>query len=259
MCAYHGCVTRRLLATFWVPFLLIVVMPAILAPYHFRCHCGGMFTACCANLKNIGTALELYAVDHGGQYPTRLSELCPQYLTVLPTCPSAAMDSYSQGYVHNIHRKSYELCCTGLHHPGIAGLNEPVYTSLQGLMDSGVESHDPFEGYLGFDSTRLTDWGQGLLILVCLAASPLWLGWVVSGRLHDPSSRVLEALGLVGLWLGWIAPQVDRLIALDPVCRSLVLRAAMAVPFPVVGVCWPRAPAAGYRFRSDCRLLLPLS
>ncbi|MGE0490078.1 MAG: hypothetical protein AB7S38_12800 [Vulcanimicrobiota bacterium] len=41
---------------------------------------------CRSNLKNIGTALELWATDHEGERPASLQELTPNYLRDLPDC-----------------------------------------------------------------------------------------------------------------------------------------------------------------------------
>ena len=42
--------------------------------------------SCRYNLKNIGTALEMWAVDHEGERPASLSQLTPNYLKSLPDC-----------------------------------------------------------------------------------------------------------------------------------------------------------------------------
>lgn len=39
------------------------------------------------SLKNMATALEMYAVDHGGQYPENLDALRVVYLKLIPTPP----------------------------------------------------------------------------------------------------------------------------------------------------------------------------
>lgn len=54
--------------------------------------------ACEANLKNIGTAMEMYARDYSGRYAGQLSDLTPQYMAALPTCPAAGFDTYSAGF-----------------------------------------------------------------------------------------------------------------------------------------------------------------
>lgn len=58
----------------------------------------GQAMACLSNLKNIATGLEMFSTDHRGIYPRSLSELSPEYLRVLPTCPKAGMDTYSASY-----------------------------------------------------------------------------------------------------------------------------------------------------------------
>ena len=47
----------------------------------------GNYATCTGNLKNIGTALEMYRTDNNVQYPKTLYELVPHYLPFLPVCP----------------------------------------------------------------------------------------------------------------------------------------------------------------------------
>ena len=48
----------------------------------------GMRTGCRANLKNIGTACEMYAADHEGRYPTNLDIIIQDhYMKIMPVCP----------------------------------------------------------------------------------------------------------------------------------------------------------------------------
>ena len=44
-------------------------------------------TACQSNLKNIGTAMEMYSEDNSGRYPESLTSLTPKYLETVPECP----------------------------------------------------------------------------------------------------------------------------------------------------------------------------
>lgn len=58
--------------------------------------------ACLNNLKDVGTAMELYSIDHAGRYPMSpgarsysdqfvpLTLLTPRYLKTLPTCAAGA-------------------------------------------------------------------------------------------------------------------------------------------------------------------------
>ena len=53
---------------------------------------------CQENLKNMGTALEMYSTDHCGHYPNKLKSVAPIYVKNLPTCPSAGIETYSTDY-----------------------------------------------------------------------------------------------------------------------------------------------------------------
>lgn len=49
---------------------------------------------CRATLKNVGTALEMYATDASGRYPPRMEALVPSYLKAMPTCPASRKATY---------------------------------------------------------------------------------------------------------------------------------------------------------------------
>lgn len=100
-----------------------------------RARAQGTLTACKSNLKNIGTALEMYSTDHGGRFPTSLAQLTPNYLKVIPTCPNAGRDTYSAGYRSSIDPDDYMVCCSGDNHRG-QGLqaNQPSYSATSGLI-----------------------------------------------------------------------------------------------------------------------------
>lgn len=53
---------------------------------------------CQENLKNLGTALEMYSTDHCGHYPDKMKSVIPDYIKSIPKCPSAGMDTYSADY-----------------------------------------------------------------------------------------------------------------------------------------------------------------
>ncbi len=94
---------------------------------------------CQLNLMNIGTALEMWATDHNGHYPESLSRLTPDYLRLMPTCPSARIDTYSQSYNVAKNPDLYTFYCQG-HHHGNANLpkNQPYYSGLTGLTPERV-------------------------------------------------------------------------------------------------------------------------
>lgn len=60
-------------------------------------------TACRSNLKNLGTALEMYSTDHEGRFPAALSALTPGYLKSLPRC-GVRMD----GRIRNLNKPLFE-------------------------------------------------------------------------------------------------------------------------------------------------------
>lgn len=111
----------------------------------------GQFTACKSNLKNMGVACEMYAVDWDGLYPAEPSVLTPNYLKALPQCPAADADTYTESYQSNLTevlkdrqkkgqeselQSTYAFHCLGHHHEMIGkGENKPAYDSVRGLVE----------------------------------------------------------------------------------------------------------------------------
>lgn len=101
----------------------------------------GQLTACKSNLKNIGTAMEMYQMDHPGSYPKSLAGLTPNYLKILPECPAAQSDSYSSSYLERpsgeVDPAYFRVSCGGTHHrdAGVSSPDRPSYNSLQGLVE----------------------------------------------------------------------------------------------------------------------------
>ncbi len=94
----------------------------------------GQLTSCKSNLKNTATALEMYARDHHGAYPLDLSQLVPNYLRILPSCPSARKDTYSVAY--HVHGDAYTMFCSGENHARASTpAGYPRYTSREGLIE----------------------------------------------------------------------------------------------------------------------------
>jgi len=125
-------------------FVVVPILAAIIVPNFIRARAQGQVTACKSNLKNIGTALEMWSTDNAGKFPESLNKLAPSYLKRIPTCPSCGDDTYSQGFQsYNAPPKpgqtygdnAYTVVCTGKNHLGV-GLSEnfPQYTSTQGLI-----------------------------------------------------------------------------------------------------------------------------
>jgi len=102
---------------FWITVILILLGVSIIiapnfirlfAPNLIRSHPYRIPGACQSNCKNIGTALEMYSIDNHGYYPSALSYLTPDYLKVIPTCPSVTKDTYSPTYHSHNNAKSRE-------------------------------------------------------------------------------------------------------------------------------------------------------
>lgn len=106
----------------------------LLIPNFIKARGQGQLTACKSNQKNLATALEMWSTDHSGHYPERLSEVVPDYLRSLPTCPSAGKDTYSQSYSVGTSPDRFQFFCQGHHHPS-TDANYPQYTSEQGLIE----------------------------------------------------------------------------------------------------------------------------
>lgn len=113
---------------------ILSVLAAILVPNFMRARARGQITACKSNLKNIGTACEMFATDHKGLYPRKMAELMPAYLKKIPTCPGAGRDTYSGVYLQG--EKNYTVFCSGLNHANASSSqNYPQFTSLEGLVE----------------------------------------------------------------------------------------------------------------------------
>ncbi len=115
---------------------IIAILAAILVPNFIRARAEGQLSACESNLKNFGNAMEMYATDNDGRYPSGLSQLTPNYLNVLPTCPSAGADSYSSSFTSSSNPDAYTIFCSGNNHTAAGdNVNFPEYNSSGGLVE----------------------------------------------------------------------------------------------------------------------------
>ena len=115
---------------------IIAILAAILVPNFIRARAQGQVTACKSNLKNIGTALEMYSTDNSGRFPAAIGGLTPNYLKTIPTCPSVGTTTYTGGFSSASNPDAYTVTCSGSNHGGV-GLNSqfPQYNSTQGLIE----------------------------------------------------------------------------------------------------------------------------
>lgn len=77
---------------------VIAVGSALIIPNFVRARSRGSLTACKSNLKNLGTAAEMYSMDWDQRYPPRIGLLTPNYLKTIPECPNVGRDTYSESY-----------------------------------------------------------------------------------------------------------------------------------------------------------------
>ncbi|MDQ7825482.1 MAG: hypothetical protein RDV48_21970 [Candidatus Eremiobacteraeota bacterium] len=95
---------------------------------------GGTLTACKSNLKNLGTAMEMYSTDNEGRYPKTISKITPDYLKTLPTCPASGTMTYC--YIYTAVPDVYTMWCNSTAHVRVSGkANYPQYDAVQGLIE----------------------------------------------------------------------------------------------------------------------------
>ena len=128
-------------------FGICAVLAAILVPNFIRARSRGQLTACKSNLKNIGTAMEMYSTDWSGKYPTGedMALLTPNYLRSIPECPSAGSVTYKatvgKGVAYNTGTAQgfedyYFVECHGNNHAAVSvPANYPQHDSISGLFE----------------------------------------------------------------------------------------------------------------------------
>lgn len=98
--------------------------------------------ACRSNLKNIGTAMEMYSTDWSGKYPPKLDMLVPKYLSQIPVCPAAGFVTYRMEYGPNSPHNDrgfedyYYLYCAGeFHEKAGVPVNQPGFDGMVPMSD----------------------------------------------------------------------------------------------------------------------------
>lgn len=123
---------------------IALLLGAILGPNIIRARAGGALTACKSNLKNIGTALEMYSTDWSGKYPDSMDKIVPNYLKTIPECRAAGRVTYRVQFGPLVpsnpkaHEDYYLVECVGENHKrvSITG-NYPAYDGVIGLIERG--------------------------------------------------------------------------------------------------------------------------
>ncbi|MCL5773525.1 MAG: DUF3352 domain-containing protein [Firmicutes bacterium] len=101
------------------------------------------YTTCQMNLKNISTALEMWADDHNGSYPGNLQDVeSTEYLHKLPVCPAKGVYKYR----HISNPEGYYIECSQNAHAniGVSG-NFPAYSSEDGILRGERHPHSKKE------------------------------------------------------------------------------------------------------------------
>ncbi|MCL5773285.1 MAG: hypothetical protein M1536_02760 [Firmicutes bacterium] len=120
-------------------------LASLLVSSFLRAQAESRLVACESNLWNMGTALEMYATDNNGHYPISLSQLTPDYLRSIPTCPAAGKDTYSISYTSSQNPDAFTFYCSGNNHQEVdAGENYPIYTSAGGLLSKKLGPESAF-------------------------------------------------------------------------------------------------------------------
>ena len=118
---------------------IISILVATASVNVVRSRARGQYTGCITNLKHLGTALQMYANDSAQRFPTTLTGLTPNFMKVIPTCPSTAGSfPYDSGYASASNPDAYTLVCSSAsgNHAGLGfGANFPQYTYNRGLLE----------------------------------------------------------------------------------------------------------------------------
>ncbi len=129
---------------------IIAILAAILVPNFIRARAQGQVTSCKSNLKNIGTACEMYATDNAGRYPEKLDILTKEangqqpYMKAIPKCPSQGTSTpYTTSYKSATNPDVYTVYCSGTNHSA-AGCDAdyPKFTATQGLIENKAADPD---------------------------------------------------------------------------------------------------------------------
>jgi hypothetical protein len=105
------------------------------------------FTRCQSHLKNLGTAMDMYAADNDGSYPPSMEMVTPKYLAEIPSCyvrdfSPEVWEHYRRlygvkkgGYAYKLSddKSTFTIYCKCSNHSQIGIFNYPQYNSVNGL------------------------------------------------------------------------------------------------------------------------------
>ena len=108
------------------------------------------YNDCCSNLKNYGTALEMWSTDHDGNFPQDGESIHPYYLAFGVACPNSDRKPY--GY--ELKDGVYYIRCSGDHSD--YGVEPPTYNGEMGLANY-VQSEDAPEQTWKLKDYKITE------------------------------------------------------------------------------------------------------
>lgn len=68
--------------------LIIGVLVTLAVPVFRRMQADAQRKTCAANVRTMNGAIQSYAAEHDGTYPAAVGDLAPDYVRVIPACPS---------------------------------------------------------------------------------------------------------------------------------------------------------------------------
>lgn len=115
----------------WVAVGLVALLLLAVIGYgvtaFFRSRAESQLAACTSNLAIIVAASNMYARDHGGQYPKSLDELVGKYMLESPVCPCAGSNTYGDlKYIKSPPGMSVS-CSGGFHRKLFKGDGDPQH------------------------------------------------------------------------------------------------------------------------------------
>lgn len=109
---------------------VIIITGLLMAPSYIQKNVKSRYDLCYSNLRNIGTAMEMYSCDNQGRYPHNLGAITPGYMKTLPTCPVARKITYL--YTRTQVPDCYTVWCNGNYHKSAREGRTPEYDANQG-------------------------------------------------------------------------------------------------------------------------------
>lgn len=98
--------------------LLVIfgILAAMMIPRLTRGKFKAHHSACVQNVHHLGTAMQTYSNDNGGEFPDDLDRLVEGHTPILKAMPICPSDDSSYGYEADPKFEHYTLWCRGIHY-----------------------------------------------------------------------------------------------------------------------------------------------